>query len=137
MRGRSWECEEADDRRVEEIARQLEEIEQDRVSADWANNREHDDRRIEANVGGPPPSNIREYLDELKKCFALCPPIRPSALKTLYDRKDYPAMVGWIKNSMNLNLEVGLRIVDRPKTSPPMWIELPERMPTHSRIQPD
>jgi hypothetical protein len=43
-------CEEADDRRVEEIARQLEEIEQARVSADWANNREHDDRRIEANA---------------------------------------------------------------------------------------
>ena len=118
---RSWgECEEADDRRVEEIAKQLEEIEQTRVSADWANNREHDDRRIEANVGGPPPSNIREYLDELIKSFALCPPIRPSALKTLYDRRDYPAMLGWIKNSMNLNLPVGLRIVDRPETSPPM-----------------
>ena len=48
---RSWgECEEADDRRVEKIAGQLEEIEQARVSADWANNREHDDRRIEANA---------------------------------------------------------------------------------------
>src|SRR5262249_14802661 len=123
--------EEADDRRVEEITRQLEEVEQARVSADWADNRQRDDdRRIEANVGGPSPSNIREYLDELIKSFAPCPPIRPSALKTLYDRKDYPAMLGWIKDSMNLNLEVGLRIVDRPKTSPPMWIELPERMPT-------
>ena len=129
MSGRSWECEEADDRRVEEIAGRLEEIEQARVSADWANNRARDDRRIEANVGRPP-SNIREYLDELIKSFAPCPPIRPSALKTLYDRNDYPAMLGWIKNSMNLNLEVGLRIVDRPKTSPPMWIELPEQMPT-------
>jgi hypothetical protein len=39
MSGRSWECEEADDRRVEEIARQLEEVEQARVSADWADNR--------------------------------------------------------------------------------------------------
>jgi len=44
-------CEEADDRHVEEIASQLEEIEQARVSADWANIREHDDRRIESNVG--------------------------------------------------------------------------------------
>jgi len=129
---RSWgECEEADDRHVEEIAGQLEEIEQARVSADWANNRAHDDTRIEANVGGPPPSNIREYLDELIKSFALCPPIRPSALKTLYARKDYPAMLGWIKDSMRLDLQVELKIVDdRPKTSPPMWIELPERMPT-------
>ena len=129
---RSWgECEEADDRRVEKIAGQLEEIEQARVSADWANNRAHDDTRIEANVGGPPPSNIREYLDELIKSFALCPPIHPSVLKTLYARKDYPAMLGWIKDSMRLDLQVELKIVDdRPKTSPPMWIELPERMPT-------
>ena len=128
MSGRSWECEEADDRRVEEIARQVEEIEQARVSADWANNRERDYRRIEANVGRLP-SNIREYLDELIKSFAPCPPVHPRPLKTLYDRKDYPAMLGWIKNSMDLNLRVGLRIVDRPETSPPMWIELPEPMP--------
>jgi hypothetical protein len=72
---------------------------------------------------------IREYLDELTRSLALTPPIRPSALKTLYDRKDYPAMLGWIKNSMNLNLRVGLRIVDRPETFPPMWIETPEPMP--------
>jgi len=72
---------------------------------------------------------IREYLDELTRSLALTPPIRPSALKTLYDRNDYPAMLGWIKNSMNLSLPVGLRIVDRPETSPPMWIELPEPMP--------
>src|SRR5215471_13315152 len=81
-------------------------------------------------------NHIREYLDELTRSLALCPPIRPSALKTLYDRKDYPAMLGWIKTSMNLNLEVGLRIVDdRPKTLPPMWIELPERMPTVGTAQ--
>jgi hypothetical protein len=90
---RSWECEEADDRRVEEIARQLEGVEQDGLSADWANNRERDDRRIEANVGRPP-SNIREYLDELIKSFAPCPAVHPRPLKTLYDRKDYPAMLG-------------------------------------------
>jgi hypothetical protein len=38
-------------------------------------------------------------------------------------------MLGWIKNSMSLKLGVGLRIVDRPETSPPMWIELPDPMP--------
>jgi hypothetical protein len=43
-------CEEADDRRVEEIARQLEDIEQARVSADWANNRDHDDTRASSDV---------------------------------------------------------------------------------------
>ena len=30
---------------------------------------------------------------------------------------------------MRLDLPVGLRIVDRPETSPPMWIELPDPMP--------
>ena len=133
MSGRSWGCEEADDRRVEEIAGQLEETEQadlySSVSADLGNNREHDDRRIEANVGGPLPSNIREYLDELTRSLALTPPIHPRVLKTLYDRKDYPAMLGWIKNSMSLKLRVGLRIVDRPETSPPMWIEMPDPIP--------
>ena len=74
-------CEEADDRRVEEIARQLEEIEQGHVSADWANNREHDDRRTEANVGDLPPSNIREHLDEFIRSFVRVAPIDPSALK--------------------------------------------------------
>src|SRR5262249_55126123 len=77
---------------------------------------------------------IREYLDELTRCLALTPPIGPSALNTLYDRKDYPAMLGWIKNSMSLKLGVGLRIVDRPETSPPMWIELPEPMPAFGTL---
>ena len=121
-------CKEADDRRVEEIARQLEEIEQGHVSADWANNREHDDRRTEANVGDPPPSNIREYLDELIRSFARVAPIDPSALKTLYDRKNYPAMLGWMKDSMRLDLQVGLRIVDdRPKTSPQCGLKYPSQ----------
>jgi len=99
------------------------------VSADWANNREDSDRRIESNVGGGPPSNIREYLDELIRSFARVAPIDPSALKTLYNQKNYPAMLGWMKNSMNLDLQVGLRIVDRRETSAPMWIEIPEPMP--------
>jgi hypothetical protein len=72
---------------------------------------------------------IREYLDELIRSFARVAPIDPSALKTLYDRKNYPAMLGWMKNSMRLDLQVGLRIVDRPETSPPMWVEIPEPMP--------
>jgi hypothetical protein len=55
----------------------------------------------------------------LIRSFARVAPIDPSALKTMYDRKNYPAMLGWMKDSMRLDLQVGLRIVDdRPKTSP-------------------
>jgi hypothetical protein len=52
-------------------------------------------------------------------------------LRTLYDRKDYPAMLGWIKNSMRLDLRVGLRIADSPEPSAPMWIETPMNMPLY------
>ncbi|WP_158815783.1 hypothetical protein [Methylocapsa sp. S129] len=72
---------------------------------------------------------IRDYLDELQNSFAAAPPIDSSVLKTLYDRQDYAAMLGWIKNSMRLDLRVGLRIVDAPDSSPPMWIEIPQPMP--------
>ena len=44
-------------------------------------------------------------------------------------------MLGWIKNSMRLNLRVGLRIVDRPETSPPMWIETPKAMPIYGTAE--
>jgi hypothetical protein len=39
-------------------------------------------------------------------------------------------MLGWIKNSMNLNLRVGLRIVNSSEDPHPMWIETPKPMPT-------
>jgi hypothetical protein len=88
-------------------------------------------------LGGAEMSNlIREHLDELLKSFGrVNPPIDPTILQTLYDRKDYPAMLGWIKNSMRLNLQVGLRIVDRPETSPPMWIETPNAMPIYGTAE--
>jgi Zn-dependent protease len=38
-------------------------------------------------------------------------------------------MLGWIKQSMQLSLRVGLRIVEQREPSPPMWIELPSTMP--------
>jgi hypothetical protein len=52
-------------------------------------------------------------------------------LQRLYDRKDYAAMLGWIKNSMRLDLRVGFRIVDSSEPSAPMWIETPKRMPSY------
>lgn len=78
---------------------------------------------------------IRDYLDELLNSLAPTPPIDSSVLKALYDRKDYAAMLGWIKNSMRLDLRVGLRIVDAPETSPPMWVELPQPMPIYGAAE--
>lgn len=40
-------------------------------------------------------------------------------------------MLGWIKNSMGLDLRVGFRIVDSPEPSAPMWIETPKYMPAY------
>ena len=40
-------------------------------------------------------------------------------------------MLGWIKNSMRLDLSVGLRIVDLAKPSAPMWVETPKHMPSY------
>jgi hypothetical protein len=74
---------------------------------------------------------IRGHLAELLKNFSLTPPIDPSVLQTLHDRKDYAAMLGWIKNSMRLDLRVGLRIVDGSDAAPPMWIEVPQSMPAY------
>ncbi|MGD0184295.1 MAG: hypothetical protein ABSC25_03490 [Roseiarcus sp.] len=75
---------------------------------------------------------IRDYLDELLNSLGgASPPIDPSVLKSLYGRRDYAAMLGWIKNSMRLDLRVGLRIVDAPEPSPPMWIETPQPMPAY------
>ncbi len=75
---------------------------------------------------------VRDYLDELQASFGgAAAPIDSRVLKTLYDRKEYASMLGWIKNSMRLDLRVGLRIVDGAEPSPPMWIEMPQPMPTY------
>jgi hypothetical protein len=73
---------------------------------------------------------VCDYLDELSASLGgIAPPIDPAVLQTLYDRRDHAAMLGWIKNSMRLELRVGLRIVERPRTPTPMWVELPQPMP--------
>lgn len=79
---------------------------------------------------------IRGYIDELIASFGRAtPPINPAVLASLYERKDYPAMLGWIKNSMRLDLRVGLRIVHRPETSAPLWIEMPNPIPAYGTTQ--
>jgi hypothetical protein len=78
---------------------------------------------------------IRDYLDELQAAFGASPPIDPRVLKGLYERQDYGAMLGWIKNSMRLDLSVGLRIVEGPDGDPPMWIEMPNPMPRYASAE--
>jgi hypothetical protein len=75
---------------------------------------------------------IRNHLVHLLNSFgSAAPQIDPAILRMLYDRKDYASMLGWIKNSMRLNLSVGLRIVDSSKRSAPMWIETPKHVPPY------
>jgi hypothetical protein len=72
---------------------------------------------------------VRNHLVQLLSSFGTAtPPIDPVILRTLYDRRDYAAMLGWIKNTMRLDLRVGLRIVDSLQPSAPMWIETPVKM---------
>lgn len=75
---------------------------------------------------------ICDYLDELSNSLGgATPPVDPTVLKRLYERRDYGAMLGWIKTSMRLDLRVGLRIVDLPTASSPMWVEMPVPMPPY------
>src|SRR6266481_6134080 len=57
------------------------------------------------------------------------PTVKSDVLQRLYKQKDYPSMLGWIKNSMRLELRVGLRIVDKIDYNHPMWIEIPKPIP--------
>jgi hypothetical protein len=72
---------------------------------------------------------IHDQVGRLLKTIRIVPPVDPTVLRGLYDRKDYAKMLGWIKNSMRLDLRVGLRIVDTTDQSAPMWIETPGKMP--------
>ena len=75
---------------------------------------------------------VRNHLVQLLNSLGSpTPPIDPAMLRTLYGRQDYAAMLGWIKNSMRLDLRVGLRIVASAEPSAPMWIETPKHMPAY------
>lgn len=73
---------------------------------------------------------IEDYLRRLIGSLGqVAPPIDADTLGRLYLRGDYPAMLGWIKNSMRIELRIGLRVVDLQAASPPLWIETPNPMP--------
>ena len=76
---------------------------------------------------------IKPHLDSLLLSFKkAAPPIRAGTLELLYAEQDFAGMLGWIKNSLKLDLKVGLRIVSRPEASaPPMWIEIPKPTPMY------
>ena len=75
---------------------------------------------------------VCDYLDELALTLGeAAQPVDPGVLRRLYDRRDYAAMLGWIKTSMRLDLKVGLRIVERAEAKNPMWVELPRPMPSY------
>jgi hypothetical protein len=75
-------------------------------------------------------AEIKSHIDNLIQSLGggAVQHVDQQTLKRLYKKRDFPAMLGWIKQSMRLNLRVGLRIVDhRAKT--PMWIEWTNTMP--------
>src|SRR5215475_7494508 len=71
---------------------------------------------------------IRRQLDSLLRSFGkVAPPVRAGTLELLYAEQNFAGMLGWIKNSLRLELGVGLRIISQPEASaPPMWIEVPK-----------
>ena len=73
---------------------------------------------------------IKNYVDDLLQSIGgSIPTVEPHVLKRLYKQKDYPAMLGWIKNAMRLELKVGLRIVDKIDDAHPMSIEFSKPVP--------
>jgi hypothetical protein len=73
--------------------------------------------------------DIRERIDSLLNALGrISPPIQQEVLEQLYDQRDFPQMLGWIKKSMRLDISVGLRVVHE-SGDPPMWIETPKKMP--------
>ena len=75
---------------------------------------------------------IRIRIDALMELFErVAPAIDSAVLERLFDRADFPAMLGWIKHSMHLDLNVGLRIVEQTDTKVPIWIEFPDPMPPY------
>jgi hypothetical protein len=73
---------------------------------------------------------IKNYIDDLLQSIGgAIPDVEPRVLKTLFKQKNYPAMLGWIKNAMRLELKVGLRIVDKIEGEHPMSIEWSKPIP--------
>jgi hypothetical protein len=88
---------------------------------------------VVATTTGLTPEQRQRLEDEIKQLVTslgtVVPPIDAPELRQLHRQADYPRMLGWIKNSMRLDLRVGLRIVNVPGAETPMWIETPNPMP--------
>lgn len=76
-------------------------------------------------------ASIKDRIDELLASLGGRPSgaVDPKVLRGLHYARDFPKMLGWIKNSMGLGLRVGLRITEGTKEGAPMWIELPKPLP--------
>lgn len=77
-------------------------------------------------------ADIKLHIDELIQSLGggAVQGINPRTLKKLYKERNFAAMLGWIKNSMRLDLRIGLRVVEDDKHKRPMWIEWTNRIPS-------
>src|SRR5262249_32009460 len=82
-------------------------------------------------------AKIKSHIDELVQSLGggLVQSVETKTLKRLFRDENFPSMLGWIKNSMRLELRVGLRIVDGQGYKHPMWIEWTDQMPAIGTTQ--
>ena len=96
---------------------------------------------------------IRDYLDQLIPSFRSARhTVDTATLRRLHAQRDFAGMLRWIKNSMRLDLRLGMRVVATPAAArlkpaapnpapapgsapalslAPMWIEMPHPMPRY------
>jgi hypothetical protein len=67
--------------------------------------------------------------DLLKSIGGAIPAVKPDVLLALHSKKDFPKMLGWIKNAMRLECKVGLKLVDTIEGGNPMQIQYTVPMP--------
>src|ERR1700730_9617980 len=77
-------------------------------------------------------ADIKLHIDQLVQSLGGggVQEINPRTLKQLYKERNFSAMLGWIKNSMRLDLRIGLRVVEGDNHKRPMWIEWTNRIPS-------
>jgi hypothetical protein len=83
-------------------------------------------------------AQIRDYLDQLIPAFrGGRHAVDTATLERLHAERDFAGVLRWIKKAMQLDLRLGMRIVDAAAgaaagpvpASAPMWIEMPRPMP--------
>jgi hypothetical protein len=99
--------------------------------AEWRVKREYERarRNFEDSISSNLPL-IQQYMDDLLKSIGgAIPTIKPDVLLALHSKKDFPKMLGWIKNAMRLECKVGLKLVDTIEGGNPMQIQYTVPMP--------